>query len=214
MKITHHPEPESLMSCSAGSMPEAFAAVMSTHFSQCAKCRNDLSFLENVGAALFDSLSPAAVTRDAPVLAMRSSEADRGGVTLEQTVGDVPAPLSAVIGSDFDAIDWKRVTPGVWQHVVPLSGQQRGDLRLMKIAPGQVIPEHAHSGSELTLILKGSYRDKTGHYQAGDVADMCGASGHSPVADPVDGCICLVATDGKMKFKGLVARFVQPFTGF
>jgi putative transcriptional regulator len=218
MKITHHPEPESLMSCSAGSMPEAFAAVMSTHIAQCSKCRNDLAFLENVGTAMFESLHPTQVTREAPVSAMRAAEADRGEISIDNAHGEVPAPLASVIGADLDAIEWKRVAPGVWQHVIALSGQShgeaRGDLRLMKVAPGQIIPEHAHTGSELTLILRGAYRDATGHYRVGDVADMCGASGHSPVADPVEGCICLVATDGRMKFKGLVARFVQPFTGF
>ena len=35
MAITHHPAPESLMSCSAGSMPEAFAAVMASHIAMC-----------------------------------------------------------------------------------------------------------------------------------------------------------------------------------
>ncbi len=218
MKITHHPEPESLMSCSAGSMPEAFAAVMATHIAQCPKCRHDLAFLENVGTAIFEGLASTPVSAEAPVLAMRAGESDVGSPRPQEAFdslhGNMPAELAALIGDDLDAVSWKRVTPGVWQHVIALSGQARGDLRLMKIAPGQVVPEHSHSGSELTLILRGSYRDKSGHYQAGDVADLCGSAGHSPVADPVDGCICLVATDGKMKFKSLVARFVQPFTGF
>jgi putative transcriptional regulator len=219
MKITHHPEPESLMSCSAGSMPEAFAAVMSTHIAQCPKCRSDLAFLQDVGTAMFEGLKPTPVSGDAPVMALRAGEADAGSPhksnTLDSYDGNMPAELAALVGGDLDAVAWKRVTPGVWQHVIPLPGQTRGDLRLMKIAPGQVIPDHAHTGSELTLILKGSYRDASGHYQPGDVADMCGTAGHhSPVADPVEGCICLVATDGKMQFKSLVARFVQPFTGF
>lgn len=218
MKITHHPEAESLMSCSAGSMPEAFAAVMATHLTQCPKCRSDLAFLENVGAVMFESLHPAPVCGDAAVMSMRASEADAGAGSESHDLGvshsEMPASLAALIGGSLDAVEWKRVTPGVWQHIIPLHSQARGDLRLMKIAPGQVIPEHGHSGSELTLILKGSYRDATGHYLTGDVADMCGETGHSPIADPVEGCICLVATDGRMKFKGVLARMVQPFTGF
>jgi putative transcriptional regulator len=223
MKITHHPEAESLMSCSAGSMPEAFAAIMATHLTQCPKCRSDLAFLENVGTAMFESLQPVPVSSDAPVMAMRAGEADVGTVCETRNAGasrsEIPASLSALIGGSLDAIEWKRVTPGVWQHIISLHGhsedlQSRGDLRLMKIAPGQVIPEHGHTGSELTLILRGSYRDATGHFQVGDVADMCGDKGHSPVADPVEGCICLVATDGRMKFTGMLARMVQPFTGF
>jgi putative transcriptional regulator len=218
MKITHHPEAESLMSCSAGSMPEAFAAIMATHLTQCPKCRGDLAFLENVGAAMFEGLQPALVNGDAPIMAMRAGEAGADAQPVSHdfgaSKGEIPASLAALIGGSLDAVEWKRVTPGVCQHVIPLHGQSRGDLRLMRIAPGQVIPEHGHTGSELTLILRGSYRDATGHFQTGDVADMCGEKGHSPVADPVEGCICLVATDGRMKFKGMLARMVQPFTGF
>ena len=46
MKIAHHPGLESLMSCSAGSMPEAFAAVMASHISIGPKCRKELAIME------------------------------------------------------------------------------------------------------------------------------------------------------------------------
>ena len=171
--------------------------------------------MEAIGVAMFDRLDAAAIMRPAPVMALRGLEAD----VLEQKTptrasGDVPSPLASVIGSALDDISWKRVSPGVAQHVIKLPSTNRGELRLVKVSPGQALPEHAHNGSELTLILRGSYRDSTGHYQVGDVADMCSDAAHSPIADPVEGCICLVATDGKLKFKSVVARLVQPFTGF
>jgi putative transcriptional regulator len=214
MTITHHPEFESLMSCSAGSMPEAFAAVMSSHITVCPQCQKNLSLMETIGTSLFDKLQPVAVNRDAPVMAMRAGEADHGVAFGERVSGDVPAPLAPVIGNSLDDIQWKRVAPGVWQHLIRLAGEPRGQLRLVKVAPGQTLPDHSHNGSELTLTLKGSYRDETGHYRAGDVSDVCGDTRHSPVADPVEGCICLIANDGKMKFKSLVAKLIQPFTGF
>ena len=56
MTITHHPAPESLMSCSAGSMPEAFAAVMASHIAMCPDCRKELSVMEQIGTVLFEAI--------------------------------------------------------------------------------------------------------------------------------------------------------------
>lgn len=215
MKITHHPAPESLMSCSAGSQPEAFAAVMSAHLTVCPACQKELAFMELIGVAMFDKIAATPVERGAPVIALRAGEADDGETFHPSPLlGGVPAPLVAVIGRDLDAVNWKRAGPGVWQHTIRLSARARGELRLIKVAPGRALPEHAHTGSELTLVLRGSYRDATGHYRAGDVADMTGDEAHAPLADPEDGCICLIATEGRLKFKSALARFIQPFSGF
>ncbi len=214
MKINHHPGPESLLSCSAGSMPGAFAAVMAAHISLCPCCRKDLGMLDQVGTALFDALEPTTVTRPAPIIGLRADEAGPDELALlESARGDVPAPLAAVIGNSLDSIAWRRVGPGVWQHQIELAESNRGELRLIKVAAGQALPEHGHNGSEITLVLRGSYRDATGEYRAGDVADLCDENEHSPIADPVEGCICLIATDGRLKFKSRIARMVQPLIG-
>lgn len=211
--ITHHPHAESLMSCSAGSMPEAFAAVMASHIMMCPQCRKDLSLMEKIGVTMFERLEQVPVLQDAPVMQMRAAEADRGEIAIDAAVqGDVPGPLQPIIGRDLASIKWKRVSPGVQQHIIALN-DPRANLRLIKVAPGQALPEHSHNGSELTLVLQGSYSDETGDYRAGDLADMMGDVSHSPVADPFEGCICLIATEGKLKFKSLLARFVQPFAG-
>lgn len=170
--------------------------------------------MESIGVAMFDKIAATAVERDAPVVALRAGEADDGETVSVTHAGSVPAPLVAVLGHDLDAVKWKRVSPGVWQHAIALSNRERGELRLIKVAPGQALPEHAHTGSELTLVLRGSYRDATGHYRTGDVADMTGEDSHAPLADPHEGCICLIATEGRLKFKSALARFIQPFAGF
>ncbi len=215
MKITHHPDPASLMSCSAGSMPEAFGAVMAVHFSLCPCCRQELSVMEHIGTTLFDQLMPATVVRPAPIAAMRAMEADDDArVTPKTAVGDVPQPLVASIGYHLDKVPWKRVGPGVWQHQIALSDPSRGELRLVKVGPGQALPAHGHRGDEMTLVLRGSYTDSSGVYRAGDVADLDDAFEHQPVADAIDGCICLIAVQGRLRFKSVIARLAQPFTGF
>lgn len=211
MKINHHPAPESLLSCSAGSMPEAFAAVMASHIAVCATCRHELAIMELIGTKLFDEIPPAAMSRTIP----------EDLPPAHQTVarhrhpsgGEIPRPLGERIGKSLDTLEWQVIGPGVWQYLIPLS-HGPGSLRLLKVAPGQSLPEHGHFGSELTLVLRGSFDDNTGHYTVGDVSDVDENVEHTPVADCEHGCICLIATEGKLRFKGRLARLIQPLTGF
>ena len=216
MKITHHPAADSLMSCSAGSMPEAFAAVMASHISVCETCRADLALMEMIGVALFDELSPTHLERAAPVMELRRREADAEPQAQRGTGvsgGDVPEPLVPVIGRYLDDIAWRRVAPSVSIHDIALSPKATGNLRLIKVLPGKTLPLHGHKGSELTLVLRGSCRDDFGHYRAGDMSDLGEDIDHQPIADAIEGCICLVATHHKLRFKSILARLIQPVTG-
>jgi putative transcriptional regulator len=89
----------------------------------------------------------------------------------------------------------------------------RGGLGLLKVAPGRVVPEHGHAGAELTLVLRGSFHDATGRYLPGDVADLDETVEHKPIADPGRECICLVASERPSRFRGLLARLLQPLHG-
>ena len=157
MAITHHPAPESLMSCSAGSMPEAFAAVMASHIAMCPGCRKELSVMEQIGTVLFEAIAPTAVACEAEVTSMRDlQERDE---RQPRSDGDVPAPLVRTLGTSLDRVPWKRAGRGIWQHRIALSHEGSSTLRLIKVAAGLSLPEHGHSGSELTLVLRGSFRD-------------------------------------------------------
>lgn len=216
MTITHHPDQANLMSCSAGSMPEGLAAIMAGHLALCAHCRRELTTMHDIGVSLFQSLAPADLAAPAPIVALRAAEADVDRRTPPSNVadGDVPLPLRPVLGPSLNDVDWRRVAPGVWQKLIPLSAGSRGKLRLLKVSPGTRIPEHGHTASELTLVLRGSYTDRYGTFRIGDVAELGADNEHGPVADPVEGCICLIASDGRTRFKGVVARLLQPLSGF
>ena len=214
MPIKHHPDIANLMSCAAGSQPEALAAVMAAHIAMCPECAAEVSKLEAIGVALFEGLSPAPVQRSAPVVRARAGEANHGTTMPEPGPrGDVPAPLVGHIGHRLDDIAWKRLGPGIWHYPLSLSKGAEGDLRLLKVAPGKAVPEHGHGGAELTLLLKGSYHDAIGEFQTGDVADLDADVEHQPIAGETEGCICLVASERKARFKSLFARLVQPLTG-
>ena len=215
MTIKHHLDVATLLSFAAGSLPEALAAVVAAHMGVCTRCAQGVRKMECIGAALLSSLKAEPLTKPAPVHALLRGEANaeraikvRGGVADE-----IPAVLAPIIGHDLDAIAWRRLSIGVWHYKLPLSAGAEGDLRLLKVGPGRRMPEHGHGGSELTLMLRGSYRDAIGEFHAGDVADLDDDIEHQPIAHAETGCICLVASDKAARFKGLIPRLVQPLTG-
>lgn len=216
MTITHHADDATLMSYAAGTLPEALGAVVASHAAVCVRCRKEVAAMNRVGAVLLADLPGA----PGSVVAPRFPDADPrhtgdGGdvLTTIERAGDIPAPLSRLVGSDLSSIQWKRLGLGVWHVPLPLSPAATGDLRLIKVAPGQAMPEHGHGGSELSLILAGSYSDSLGRFGAGDLADLDGDIEHTPMADRVTGCVCVIASEEPARFKGLFARLVQPFVG-
>jgi putative transcriptional regulator len=209
--IRHHPDDATLMSFAAGSLTEALAAVVASHLDVCATCRRELRLMQQMGGALLETLPAPSLDRLTPVMALHRQEADvvARPVPNRQTA-EVPQSLARLVKTDLDNIPWRRLGVGVWHHRLPCSS---GDLRLLRVAAGRRMPEHGHGGSELTLMLRGSYHDETGTYQAGDVADLDDDIEHTPVAHAETGCICLIASEKPAKFKGLISRLVQPLTG-
>ena len=226
MTITHHADHATLMSYSAGTLGEALSAVVASHIALCPACRAELAQMDRLGGLLLTDLPSAAMLSRPPrpttlaSAAPAAASAAKGHLTSVSTSAKsapppagVPHSLTRLVGNDLSAIAWKRLSLGVWHHRLSLSKGAKGDLRLIKIAPGQVMPEHGHGSTELTLVLDGSYTDAIGRFGAGDIADLDQETEHQPVADHTTGCICLIASEEKARFKSILARIVQPFTG-
>jgi putative transcriptional regulator len=212
MTITHHLDDATLMSFAAGSLPAALSAVAAAHVAMCPRCRREVAGLERVGGTLLGELLPAALERSEPPASPGTSimEVTQPGKG-DGTDRSVPKVLARLLDSGLDGIQWRRLGLGVWVHRLPLTG--RGGLGLLKVAPGRMVPEHGHGGAELTLVLRGSFHDATGTYRPGDVADLDETIEHTPIADPGPECICLVASEKPARFRGLLARLLQPLHG-
>ncbi len=214
MAITHHADDSTLMSYAAGTLPEALSAVVAAHVAMCTDCRRELATLDELGAILLADLPGQATVMPLPRQpAVEPAPCSAIVRKPSAAAGTIPAPLTRLVGKDLDAIAWKRLGLGVWHLPLPLSANATGDLRLIKVAPGQIMPDHGHGGAELALILAGSYTDSIGHFGHGDLADLDDAVEHQPIADREAGCICLIASEHPARFKGLFARLVQPFVG-
>jgi putative transcriptional regulator len=214
MQISHHPDDATLMSFSAGSIPEALSVVVASHIALCPSCAKEVERMDALGAILMGALEPVKMVQAVPSVASAKaglSTSDKRSSRGTNT--DLPGPLSRIVGTDLADIPWKRLGLGVWHLPLPLSEDAEGDLRLLKVGPGRVMPEHGHGASELTLILDGAYSDKYGEFKRGDLADLDDSVEHRPIANASQGCICLVASERRAKFKTLIGRIAQPLTG-
>lgn len=216
MTIRHHLDDATVVSYAAGTLGEALAVVAAAHVAMCGECRARVRAAETAGGALLEAEAPAELGADA--LAHMMARIERAGegppsrqpIPIRVSDPRVPAPLAARLGTGLDDIRWRWLAPGVASHQLAVS-PTGGHLQLLRITNGVAMPEHGHGGTELTLVLAGSYRDETGQYRAGDVADLDSDVEHAPAVDSDEDCICLVATEAPTRFKTLLGRILQPY---
>ncbi|WP_136659532.1 ChrR family anti-sigma-E factor [Nitratireductor sp. XY-223] len=221
MSIHHHLDAASLMRYAAGDLDPAFAVVVASHLAMCDECRQAVRVAEAVGGACLSDMPEAALSDGSFTRLSRMIDADTGSndehpaappPPANDPAADVPLPLSSLVGKSLDELQWRLVVPGVYRHRIELA-DTRSSLFMLKIGPGRKMPEHGHGGTEMTLILRGSYRDAIGRFARGDIADLDEHVEHQPVVDSDDPCICLVATEEPTRFKGIVSRLMQPLVG-
>jgi len=206
---THHPKRETLADFAAGRLDEARAVVIAAHAAICPRCAEEIDTLESIGGALVNETAPVAMSLDALEKTLAKT-----GAQISESASDAGAAraslLDAYIDAPLDELNWKWVAPGVHQHVLKAQGYRDDVLRLVKFAPGKGVPSHSHKGEELTLLLRGAYRDDLGEWRAGDLADLSGDHTHEPIAFGDEPCICLIATSAPLAFKTMLGKALQP----
>lgn len=209
MNIRHHLNDALLTSYASGHLAEAFGLVVAAHVSLCDDCRARLETFEALGGAVMEAEAVAEVSDDALAQVMARLDLALPDVTpVAQVRGILPAPVAAYVGGNLDRVKWKSLGMGVRQAILPTS--RRATARLLYIPAGQSVPDHGHRGTELTLVLRGAFRDATDRFGPGDLEIAGEDLQHTPVAEAGEACICLAATDAPLRFAGLVPRLLQP----
>ena len=132
MKIEHHPDASTLMSYSAGSLPEALSAVVAAHLDVCPDCALEVETMDRIGASLFERIESV------PMLASCSEDCGHlrsdapAGSTIAEPSGNV---LTRLLGRELSEVHWKRLGFRIWHYPIKLSPGSPGDLRLIKVAP-------------------------------------------------------------------------------
>jgi putative transcriptional regulator len=217
LRPNHHLDHSTVLAYAAGTLDEAFRVVAAAHISFCPSCRAAVREAEALGGELLEELAVSNVTDDCrqrTFAALEQAAFHRLPVAAPAPLSELPVPLARVMKvSSFGEIPWKSKAPGVAMCDVKLPSGAKGKLKLLRIGAGRAMPEHGHGGEEITLVLKGAYRDHMGRFGRGDVADLDEDIVHKPVAEAGGDCICLVALEQPTRFKSLAARLVQPFVG-
>lgn len=204
--ITHHIPDAMLTAYAAGNLPHAFAVVVASHVSLCEQCRVALGAHQAVGGAVLEEIAAVDVSSSLKNDILAQLDAPFRPEPVYERNGIYPGPVIEALKGR--APRWKKLGMGVRQDI--LTADTNGSVRLLYIPPGQAVPDHSHSGLELTLVLQGSFSDETGRFGVGDLEIADEDLEHTPIADDGDACICLAATDARLRFRALVPRLLQP----
>ena len=210
--IRHHLTDDLLMAYSAGALPEAFSLVIATHVSLCDACRAQLDSFDAVGGVVLDDCKAVPMSDDSlaatmAMIARQDGIAEPARKTPEGAV--LPEPLRDYLKGGLDSVHWRKLGGGVRQAIIKTSGD--ANVRLLRIPGGAKIPDHGHRGLEMTLVLKGAFRDECDRFARGDVEVANEDLNHTPIAEEGEECICLAATDAPLRFNAFIPRIAQPF---
>ena len=216
-EVKHHISDDFLIGYAAGSLPAAFDLVVATHVSLSDDARARLHAFDAVGGCILDGMDEAPLAQDSlskTLSLINESAASEAASSQDQTRpedGIFPAPLRDIIGCDLADVKWRPIGMGCKQTII--SEGKDATARLLFIPAGQAMPKHSHRGTEMTLVLQGAYRDETDRFARGDVEVGDQDMHHTPVAEAGEDCICLVATNAKLRFESFLPRLAQPFLG-
>lgn len=204
--ISHHAPDALLAAYAAGSLQQPYALIVAAHISLCLTCRAALIAHQTAGGVVMESGAKASLSDNFKADTLAMLDAPYVQQPVQARSGVYPAPVMEALKRKQPR--WKSLGQGVRQCI--LSASNEGSARLLYIPPGQAVPEHSHSGLELTLVLQGSFSDSTGRFGVGDLEVADQALEHTPIADVGDPCICLAATDAPLRFNAIIPRILQP----
>jgi putative transcriptional regulator len=226
--ISKHPSTELLTEYSAGSLSIAPAISVTTHLEFCNKCRQLSESLAEVGGELLQMTDGMPVSDDLleKVLACLDEPLDESENTMavSSQLGDDNPPEVASDGVvkalpkyvrqflPAGNLAWRFLSPSLRTAAISV-GEQDYELALHKIRAGGTAPEHNHRGSEITVVLKGSFSDEDGVYQPGDFIIRAIGEVHRPFAAQNEECICLSVLEAPIELTG-IKRVFNPFLSF
>ena len=216
MKISHHLTDETLLDHAAGSLSMPMETLVACHLTVCGHCRKRADLAEAVGGSMLEegeSHRLLGTVEDLLARAQMNPGNSAPSVSTFRTSPGVPRPLGRLLPDGLEAVDWKRLVPGIKQHNLSEQPRRNGAFKLLYLEPGVVLSAHTHNERELTYLVKGSYQDEIGRFTAGDIADLDNNDVHQPVVDTHEPCIALIATHSPVRYTGVIGKIMQPFVG-
>ena len=214
--ILHHPSDSWLLDYACGNGLSLFQEVLKAHVGVCGTCRRTVLEAEELGGELLGLGGSSDQCAERPTRAseweqlsdedMQPSFAENMG-----EIADLEHFVSTFLDKGLNALPWKTLGDGLKLCRLEKNGDTQ--MWMLRGQPGLVLPSHSHRGSELTLVLKGSYFCGSQIFSAGDIEEADEHLEHQPVVTKQGECICLVVTEGRLKFKQMLPRVFQKFIG-
>jgi putative transcriptional regulator len=202
MSPRHHPSDEILAAYASGASEPGFGLVVGAHVETCAACRARVAAFEAASGQALADLPQAGIAADALARTLARLDEEPARAAALDT-----RPLLERL-----PLKHKRwVAPGVWVAAVDTPHAPENRVYVLSVAKGGLTARHAHSGAEFCTVLKGAYRDELGVFAAGDFAAAESDLNHQPVVHGDETCVCLFATEGRLKAQGLLGQIAFAF---
>lgn len=222
------PDDALLAEYAAGSLPAGLSLLVASQLTFNPAGRRQVAELERLGGALLAGDVPGLKAEAPPSLDAMLARLDREGRQAQAAEAPAPAPaaapapdpgnpfpaplraaLGAGPGSTPEGVAWKRLLPGLSEHILEGFGDAHEEVSLLRARPGAPIFAHTHTGVETTLVLCGLMEDRGRTLGRGDVAVATDDDDHRPRIVGDETCICLVVMTGEMRFTGRLSRVLN-----
>lgn len=214
--IRHHPSGDLLSAYASGALTAGAALAVGTHVDGCAACRNEVSLLEGLGGLFLARSATAPLSEGALERALARIKREPA-----QTRPGSSKPLPGFLARfdipkrlrDYDIGGRRWLAPGIWFAPLRVGPERETCTYLIYGAKNKTLPRHTHPGYEFTAVLTGAYTEDMGHFAAGDFAEADAGLLHSQTVTADAECLCIISSDGPMKFKSISARVIQSLAG-
>lgn len=203
---------ELLLDYASGALHPAGALLASTHVAMRPSAARTVSAYEAIGGALIDDAEPVALSTGALNRALKTLEASPvARIAAPDAALD---PLAMIAPDQRSAIAWRSVLPGMDRFELNEVSTAEATASLVRLRAGRTIPEHGHTGREMTLVLDGAFEDASGRYEPGDIAIADESVEHRPSVDAAGDCVCLTVEEGALTVRRPVSELVRYFLQF
>lgn len=220
--IKNYIDETSLAAYAAGQLSVGQSLMTAAHIDMCPELESEVARLEALGGQLLEELKPSNDIGYAMLgnILNRIEEQEENfpdhsysevSVIRDESKDLFPQTIRRFLGFNYSQTRWRFAGPRsmishLWQDGMG------GRMWMFKSRAGTVTPIHKHSGIEWTLILKGGYSTKEGHFLPGDLHQVDENDEHQPIMDENEDCVCLVFTEGPTIYSSFLPKIMQKFT--